>query len=248
MQNRAKTIFMALLLTVMVPAVAFSQGGPTTVPPGPVWGIWTAANSPYQVSGCITIEPTKTLQIERGVVVEFGPEGKLVVSGGQSPNSGTLKIGSGAASGCGAEPSRVAFTDQGGGWLGIVVESGAVLQDFKAVDFSNATDTALTLMSGQILMDLSFTSCSGRIGGAVYAASGLTVQNCVFDSNIAGLYGGAIAIDGGNLTVTDVSFTDNTAGYYGGAIDIVYGNMVLMTRGTLLRNPAPAGSAVSADG
>jgi parallel beta-helix repeat protein len=55
--------------------------GQTTVPGGNVSGIWTAAGSPYNVQGDITIHADSTLNIEPGVEVYFMNWSLLTVNG-----------------------------------------------------------------------------------------------------------------------------------------------------------------------
>jgi hypothetical protein len=229
-KSKGKAICLALMLTVLLPAMASSQ------PATPVWGEWTVDQT---ISGCVEIRSGDTLTIYPGVTVTFGAGGKLIVRDG-----GTLVVNP-TDTGCPDQVARVVFT--GSGWEGIVVEYGGYFT-LRYADIVGATDTGLTVLSGAspeaALNYVTFSGCSGSAGGAIYTEQSLTIQNSSFVGNSASLYGGAIEATAGPLTLQDVLFDGNSAGYFGGAIDLLNANLV-MSRGTLTGNSSPAGSALS---
>lgn len=237
MQGKGKAICFAVMLTLMLPAIAASQYA------APVWGEWTVDQ---MVSGPIEIPSGKTLTIDPGVTVSFAAGAKLIVRDG-----GTLTVNPPAA-GCDALVSRVVFDEavEGAGWDGIIVQDGGSAT-LNYVDINNATETGLKIMSGAAvasLLHVSFTGNSGNAGGALYVEQDLSIAKSVFSNNQAGLYGGAIeVVGGGTLTLADVDFENNSAVYAGGAVDLLSSSLV-MVRGEMRGNTAPAGSAIMAYG
>ena len=64
--------FEALELRQLLAQVAGSIGSDT---------IWSRADSPYEVTGNVTVTPAATLTIEPGVVVQFRPNTGLTING-----------------------------------------------------------------------------------------------------------------------------------------------------------------------
>src|SRR5437588_5966935 len=53
----------------------------TTIGPGNVSGVWTAADGPYTVTGAVTVPAGQTLTIEPGVTVFFQSAAGIQVKG-----------------------------------------------------------------------------------------------------------------------------------------------------------------------
>jgi len=233
MQSKGKAICLAVMLTVMLPAIAAAQ------PAVPVWGEW---NQDQTVTGCIEIQSGDTLTIAPGVTVSFNEGAKLIVR-----NGGTL-VADPSSTGCPDQVARIVFTRVGttGGWEGIVVENGGSAT-LNYVDVMWATDTGLKLMSGACcgtLDNVTFSNCSGAAGGAVYTETSLGITDSIFTLNSASLYGGAIEATGGTLTLTDVWLEGNSAAYSGGAIDLL-GASLGMVRGRVQGNASAVGSGIA---
>ena len=125
---------------------------------------------------------------------------------------------------------------------------GNVDSDLGAVVYAdNGTDNTIH--------DSKFIDNSGNYGGAVHATrnSNVTVNNCIFDNNIANIDGGTLygrassiitvsssvfnnntavndavmlAFDGSKITLENITFSNNKAGHDGGAV-YVYDNSML---------------------
>ena len=124
----------------------------------------------------------------------------------------------------------------------------------NAITTRNATSTFSEVASG--------TDFTGR-GGAIFillqnqkAVSG-DIKNCLFESNRADLYGGAIYLAYNTETnniirITDTMFRNNSAFYAGGGVMVSFqvggndlrSNRVIMTRCNVEFNSAPYGGGI----
>ena len=202
-------------------------------------GTWTAANSPYQVTGDITVSAGQTLTIEAGVEVNFQGFYKITVLG-------TLEA-------TGTETDSIFFTtdNQATGWHGISlgksVEGNVTSADgvcrFLYCKFQygkTATDDEYPDMNGGAVRmldsDATYNNCvflnntslpSEGMGGAIYAintssgggSDNTTFTDCKFIGNIGYSEGGAIKFtsDLGSV-ITRCEFINNTTSNGGGAI------------------------------
>ena len=96
------------------------------------------------------------------------------------------------------------------------------------------------------LSRLKITGGFAEGGGAVYSQyANLTLDNCIFDGNVAtDGSGGAVWADGGNLTVVGGEFLANNASRYGGAVHAVDGTLVIQGGTKFDGNSAIGGGAV----
>ena len=207
------------LLAAAAPALA------TDVGPGPVFGTWTDAGSPYIVLGHITVPHGETLTIEAGVEVRFdGPyvldvEGILEANG--APSDTVLFT---------VNPGRVAW-----GHIEIGPDAdGASTLSYCRIEHSNSTvhDSLYSKHGGGLYMKGGYGSsiehstvadCVGAYGGGIYADGDVSVDNCTVrsceavDASSFQGKGGGIAAEGGAM-ITDCVVVDNRAAFMGGGI------------------------------
>ena len=195
-------------------------------------GTWTAANSPYQVTGEITVPTGQTLTIEAGVEInfqgyyKFNIDGKVVATG--------------------TETNLITFTtnNQSTGWGGVRLDGTNDISIFTYCTFEygkTSTGNYPDTHGGAILLlnaNAEFYNClfanndatgdDNGIGGAVYAFNTGTATetltkfiDCQFIDNHAYGEGGAIRLtNDGHTEITRCEFISNNAGYGGGAIHI----------------------------
>ena len=183
----------------------------TNIPPGDVSGMWTKANSPYNINGEITVPDSLTLSIEPGVEVVFTGHYKFNVQGR------LLAIGTEADTIVFTINDTTGFHDltiPDGGWWGIRFMDTPSNNDSSKIVYCK-------LQYGKANTGTSYDN----VGGAICAMiNKLLVSHCMFRNNtcyypdIMLTGGGAIAIFG-NPTIEFCEFIGNT-GAFGGAICI----------------------------
>jgi hypothetical protein len=125
-----------------LPSLALAM---TAISGGNVGGqTWTAAGSPYVISGDITVQNNSTLTIQKGVDVQFkgsdGTHGGLDASRTELTVNGKLVVN-------GFSGSPVTFETQigsSGNWYGIVVNSQAFGVNISGLVLQNAYQGAIT--------------------------------------------------------------------------------------------------------
>ncbi len=192
-------------------------------------GIWTAANSPYEVTGHITVPTGQILTIEAGVEVNFQGHYKIIVHGGIEAE--------------GTADEMIYFTtdNQATGWGGIHFDNTATISHFSScrLEYGKATGdnypdfhggAVRLISSNSVFIDCIFAdndSVSGEgMGGAVYAINtgssseaDTRFTNCSFLRNQAYSEGGAIKFTSDmNTEITNCEFIENSTSYGGGAI------------------------------
>ena len=163
----------------------------TSVPAGPVSGVWDIAGSPYLLEGDVYVPDGQTLVIEPGVVVFAQSWFALEVNG-------TL-----IAQGTEEQPITFTATPPGPGepgWKGV---------RFVNADGENVLAHCL-IENGQVRGVEPYK----RGGGVACDSSTLTIDHCTIRSNRAGLAGAGIWAVDSDLTLTDSLITGNTIGLY----------------------------------
>ncbi len=150
---------------------------------------WTLANSPYRVTGGITINQGVTLTIEPGVRVEFGPGYWLIVEGALNAiGSASLPI------------TFTGSTEQPGWWVGIVVWNAGTAT-LEHVVVANAGSPACFGGFGCERFGI------GKTGTGALTLRFSTIRNT--HGNGTGLY---ISDSAGAHQITGNLFTDNGYG------------------------------------
>jgi predicted outer membrane repeat protein len=212
-----RTTVSAIFL-VSVLAFATSSHGDTPVPGGDVHGTWTAAGSPYQIRGDITVPADSTLVIEPGVEAVFELDCGLTVKG-------TLTA-------VGTAQDSIKFTAPGRQeWKGALFQEGAgpIQLSFCVVERGAATGTRRDANGGGILSEAcevyiaNSTFRQNRAvgnGGAVYLSGSMTahgtISDCLFSGNHADVTGGGLYFSDPDAQLTGCRFVANTSGVDGG--------------------------------
>ncbi|OQX79639.1 MAG: hypothetical protein B6D61_03200 [Bacteroidetes bacterium 4484_249] len=192
-------------------------------------GTWTAANSPYQVTGEILVPGGQTLTIEAGVEVDFQGHYKFTVQG----NLQAL----------GTETDSIFFTteNQTTGWGGIRFDGSDGISNLSycRIEYGKTSGnypdihgggmallTSDAVVSNCVFADNEATGNDDGMGGAVYAintgspsATLTRFTDCKFINNHAYGEGGAIKFTSDmNTEISGCEFIDNSCNYGGGAI------------------------------
>jgi hypothetical protein len=193
-------------------------------------GVWTNVNSPYEVTGEITVPSGQLLTIEEGVTVNFQGHYKFNVAGKMIVN--------------GTENNRVVFTtdNTSTGWGGIRFDVVSEISEFNycTISYGIATGNYPDMHGGAVLLkdsDAVFYHCifennkaigSGDdgMGGAIYgintgSSTGTRTrfEDCLFQNNESVTEGGAVKFtNDGKSVFKRCEFISNTASYGGGAI------------------------------
>jgi len=223
------TIF---LLPTVFPCLAFGQ----TDVSGNQSGTWTAGNSPYRVTGHVTVPSGQTLNIEPGVEINFQGHYKLNVLGDLQA--------------IGTENAMIVFTTDtpATGWGGLRVDTNDIIRleycriehGFATGDYPDQHGGAMALLGSDatvencIFADNEAHDNDGGMGGAIYAinTTATSFSNCIFIRNHCYGEGGAIKFTGdSNTQITDCQFIENNCNYGGGAVSL-YGAAGTTMRGS----------------
>jgi len=199
-------------------------------------GTWTLANSPYQVTGDITVPGGQVLTIEAGVQVIFQGHYKIQVAGQIIAN--------------GSDGNLITFTATNHtiGWNGIRIDTASAISEFHFCKFEYGIKSGgayIEMNGGAIFIkdaDAQFFNCifmdneangsnNDGMGGAVYAINTGGVNqtltkfiDCKFERNRTETEGGAIKLTNDAYSeFTRCEFINNNAGYGGGALMIYVG-------------------------
>lgn len=215
-----RTIFLTVLFCCMS---HFAYGA--TITAGPVSGAWSLANSPYDITGDITVPAGKTLTVEPGVTVNFTGKYKFIIYG-------TL-----VARGTAAQ--RITFTaaNHTTGWYGMVVDhdpqyeilgpqkgvaGGWLDLQYCIVEWarkdSNLYDRAWTRGGAIHIWGPSGTGATDSCLLSNANTRHYVLKNNVFRNNYAKIAGGALEFCCASPTVLNNVFENNTTdGYCAGS-------------------------------
>jgi len=208
---------MIFLVVLFFPFLAMSQ----TNVSGNQSGTWSLAQSPYLVTGNVTVPAGQTLTIEAGVEVNFQGHYQLIVHGNLQA--------------VGTESSMITFTTDSPttGWGGVRVDSSDTIRlvycrlehGLSTGDYPDIHGGALALLTADATVEhcvfADNSTDTDGMGGAVYAynTTSTTFSECLFLRNHSYGEGGAIKFSGdSNGEVTNCGFFHNTTDYGGGAI------------------------------
>jgi hypothetical protein len=206
----------------------------TAVPAGTVKGAWKKANSPYTVTGDISVAKNQTLTIEPGVVVRFAGHFSLTVG-----YRATLKA-------VGTEQDKIQFTatDLDEGWFGIRFINSSTEDQLKYCTIQYAHKDRVRdggfygVFGGAILCTSSEDDEPGY--GLI---SGPTIDSCTFSHNYARTGGAIMCYAGGYATITNNVIMDNYADADGGGIAL-YAADCTIANNVIVRNYAGAGGGI----
>jgi hypothetical protein len=198
----------------------------TIIEGGEVSGTWKIEESPYTITGDISVPRGRTLTIEPGVVVKFAGHFGLTVG-----YRATLRAR-------GTETEHILFTpmDTEEGWFGIrFVNSGAddVLQHC-IIEYAkkpyNAGSDYLDLLGGGILC------CSSWEAEPSYGVpSNPTIDHCLIANNYALSGGGIFCMGESEVKITNNTIVDNTA-FIDGAAIYIQGSSPTITNNVIAHN------------
>ncbi|MCF6365820.1 MAG: T9SS type A sorting domain-containing protein [Bacteroidales bacterium] len=223
--NKLFTFLFAVLVSANIIAQTNVSGNQS--------GTWTAANSPYNVTGEITVLAGEVLTIEPGVEVNFQGYYKFNIFGNLQA--------------IGTETDSIFFTtdNQATGWGGIRVDVADINDVINltycrieygksaATDYPDIHGGGLALFSSDavishcVFADNDATGNDNGMGGAIYAintgnlsgVSATSISDTKFIRNHCYGEGGAIKFTSdGNTEITNCEFIGNDCLYGGGAI------------------------------
>ena len=160
MKRALSTLAILFMLTIQLNAQ-------TTIPAGDVYGVWTQANSPYLVTGDITIPADSNLMIEPGCYIAFNSYKSLTVYG--------------SLQAIGTNTDSIYFS----------VESGSFAGVWSGIEFENGNDQDSSIFS---YCRFENASAGSDLSGGLFKIHDsryITISHCTI-SNCEAKYGGAI--------------------------------------------------------
>lgn len=172
----------------------------TSISGGNVSGTWQKANSPYNITGDITIPANNTLIIEPGVQVNFQGYYSLTVNG--------------FLEAVGTVTDSIYFFPQNTG----------IYERWAGISFINAPDSSHLVFC---TISLSGNNLVGS-GGITCSNSNPVIRHCRISDNQSraeiATYGGGIVLNNSNAAISHCKISNNKSGCYGGGINIYNSN------------------------
>ena len=240
MRNMKK--FTILFLTTLLWSIALISQ--TTIQPGNVSGVWTSANSPYQITGNVTV--VGTLIIQQGVTVEFMGDYEFTVYGVLTVN------------GTDWQPVLFKSNDADNHWQGIYFNSSSAGSELNYCIIESSHNSGIRISnSSPLLYDCIIrNNVAVEHGGGIKVSSGtLTMERCKIESNqvsSAYKYGGGVYVgSSANMIANNCLFDANIAGKYGGGFYCEQSDIVTLSNCIILKNStkglASGGGGISMD-
>ena len=213
-----------LILLLFITSSLINLYSQTSIPTGSVNGTWTQVNSPYLITGNISVPNGSTLTIQPGVIIQFQSSYSLTISG-QITAIGNLN-----------DSIKFTATNATTGWLGIKFINTPSSNDtsrFSYCDFKYGNTTSQTFpnqrggifrfssFSKAVISNSTFSNCKAGEGGAIMCeGSSIKILNNVFSNNTAET-NGAISCQGASPSykpiISNNIFLNNTATMFGSA-------------------------------
>ncbi|MBN1327010.1 MAG: hypothetical protein JW996_03575, partial [Candidatus Cloacimonetes bacterium] len=188
---------MKKLLLFWISIFWFILHAETYIPYGNVSGIWETENSPYYITGQISIPAAEQLLIEPGVEVIFLVWNPIKISGSLQ------------AIGTETEPIKFTAEDTLSGWRGL-----------RFYNTSTTAQDSSRIVHCQLEYGRNLTGIySDTRGGAVYCynSSNVLIDNCLI-RNCTANYGGGISLQQSSIIVRNTIISGNTAEHDGGGL------------------------------
>lgn len=186
---------MKLLILILFSAALYAQ---TIIPEGNVSGTWSAAGSPYHITGNITVPDGQTLIIQPGVRVVFQSYKSFFVQG-RILAEGTVT-------------DSIVFTSvhPDTGWYGLRYVNTPLTNDTSKFRYCKI-EYGKTPQTG---------TGDARYGGGVFIRGfgKIVFSNCLFQYNSAGWGGAVQARDNASILIEHSTFRNNYAQFSGAAI------------------------------
>jgi hypothetical protein len=219
---------------------------------------WTAAQSPYTVTGDVTVPAGKTLTLQAGVVVKFQHNTGLNVAGtlacqGTTGSKVVLTAFSDDSYGGDSDGDGGANPPSKGYWTGVTFAAnsdGSVLTDTlvryaqTGIDASNASFT----LTGSTIEQCAYDGIDSVTDQTKSTTAGVTVSaSTVEDNGGAGIYARLTNSDVNRLTPQTPTISGDTISDNGGQGINVYAHSITSAKATLCQ-PTIANNVISNDG
>jgi hypothetical protein len=228
-----KTIFLLVVLLVLLWVVNVSAD---TIPGGDVYGTWYQANSPYYITGSITVPSGDTLTIEPGVEVNFQGIYTLTVNGmleavGTETDSihflptDTSTFWAGMRFDDAPDSSHLAFctVSHVGHWL---YELGGII----------CTNSNPVITHCRISDNIARLAGSNFAGGITLINSHPEISGCNIINNEGGMVSAGIYLVNSSPVITGCSISNNEGQYLGGGVSITGNSMPIIKNCTIEKN------------
>jgi parallel beta-helix repeat protein len=212
--------FIAITATLLLVA---GYAGATDINGSITTQTWTAASSPYRVTGAITVLAGKTLTIEPGVDVLFDADVQFIVEG--------------SLHAVGTETDSIRFVKgTAPEWMGLRLTNG----DTSTIHYARISDGNADGPSYDDQRGGGITV--GEYNVAASTGTRLGLAHAVIENNVASMNGGGIELTlSAHATLSDCRISSNTSnggGPGGGGLDVHYSAAAELTRCLIVDNAA----------